>query len=183
MLFNKLPWKFLVINVFKNILPWGFIKAVSISKCKDLVSVELFKESNMTMPNFNDIYGNLHNGFQSYNTAVPPFFIYSISRGKCIMGNEEVFTRSNKTIKELTSQALNPFINARVSRIRKCMNVKGCVVNLSLSGLENNYYHFLVEFFARYYLHSISNYKPDFYIFPYKLQFQKEFINLLGIKV
>ena len=61
------------------------------------------------------------------------------------------------------------------------MHISGSVANLSLSGLEDNYYHFLVELSARIHMMQAKRITPDHFIISKSKTFQKDFSSLLGI--
>ncbi|MBQ9539768.1 MAG: DUF563 domain-containing protein, partial [Treponema sp.] len=51
-----------------------------------------------------------------------------------------------------------------------------------LSGLENGYYHFMVELLLRWWIFNRSGLKADYYSFSCSKPFQKEALSLLGIR-
>ena len=59
--------------------------------------------------------------------------------------------------------------------------IKGNVLCLSLSGLEENYYHFNVEYLARWHIFKLSGLSFDYVDFNIKNKFQKQFFDLLNI--
>ena len=65
---------------------------------------------------------------------------------------------------------------------KKIIKIDRVVAHLSLSGLENNYYHFLTECLSRFYLIHKSGYKPDYYIIANDFLFQAQMLELLGIR-
>ena len=144
-------------------------------------TINLFGPETFTMPQLYDIDGATHATMSPYSISVPPANIYIVKDGKCVVGKEEVFTRDNQVVQEITSQRSNPMIGRSIKQLVASERLKGTVVNLSLSGLEDNYYHFNVEFLARYYLHVVSGLAADYIVFPQNTGFQREFLRLLGV--
>jgi hypothetical protein len=148
---------------------------------KDIKMVSFSKSEIFNMPEYRDIFGNVHEGFNSYKTKIPDYYVLRVNRGKCIVGFEEVYTKDNKVLLEITSQKNNPSLNSNIKKLKNVVSINGSVANLSLSGLENNYYHFLVEFSARLFMLKKLNIKPDYYIYPMNTTFQKDFLIHFGI--
>ena len=154
-------------------------KATSIYNHKDVKIYKIYEEDNFSMPLIRDVFGNLNPIFIPYSCIIPPSYVAVINDGRCIAGREEVFSKKNECFKEITSQNENPAIGIQLPKSVK--KVKGIVANLSLSGLENNYYHFCVEWMARFHLLKKSNIDIDFYIFSHLLPFQKQYLDVLKI--
>lgn len=148
---------------------------------KNIDAVKVFDSEVYQSPRFEDINGDVYPGFEEYKASVPSFYVFSIHRGKCVVGGQDVFTSDNQVITGIASQEESNSVRNSTKISRNFLSIKGSVVNLSLSGLENNYYHFLVEFLARLYLLTKSKIQPDYYIFPQLTKFQREFIDLRGI--
>lgn len=144
----------------------------------------IFPSSNFKMPLLLDIFGNNYVHFNSYETKIPSFNVRIFKKAYCFYDLENIFTKNKEVIREYTSQHKNPFIGkSRVILFHKKIKfINAKVAHLSLSGLEDNYYHFMTECIARLYLLQKSNFKPDFYIISHKLKFHKEFLELFGIK-
>jgi len=155
--------------------------SVSVLTCNDLKAEIVTNTEEFVMPGMSDIFGNMHSLFSGYEVIIPGFYIYTIAEGRCHVGREEVFTRRNQVIEEITSQKKNPCIGSPPV-FKRPKRINGNVVNLSLSGLESNYGHYLVELLARVYLLSLSSVHVDYYIISTKFKFQKEFLSLLGIE-
>lgn len=173
----------LIRMVLKKILQRK-LKGISIhSSNKDLSLISFSDSELFSMPDVVDIFGAKHSSFLAYKVIVPEYYILQVRNGKCIIGHEEVYTERNQILLEITSQKLNPALNSNESMLRSPTVINGSVVNLSLSGLENNYYHYLVEFAARIFMLHKLNIKPDYYILPTKTSFQKEFLNYFDIDI
>lgn len=141
----------------------------------------IFPQEKFVMPEFKDVFGKSHENFAGYGTNIAPFFVRSFKNGICRTNREEVFVSYDKVISEYTSQKVNPVIGARFLTRSKIKTVRGRAAHLALSGLEDNYYHWLVECLGRLYLIEKSGFKPDHYIVSTKLPFQKQYLELLGI--
>jgi capsular polysaccharide biosynthesis protein len=157
------------------------VQPISINNVKASTEELIFPESIFDLPEKPDIFGQKHENFSGYTCDVPQFYVRSIQNGKCVVGSEEIFTSDDQVIQEFTAQEVNPFIGGDKQRLNNPYRINASVANLSLSGLENNYYHWLTECLGRYYLLEKSKFKPDFYILSRDLPFQKQYIELLGI--
>lgn len=157
------------------------IKGLSINVKTDLFKLlEIYPTDTFYFPQVKDLTGKTNENFNSYSCQIPSQYILCIPKGKCILGKEEVFTRNNRVIKEITSQKNNPLLGSML-QLYPTKRIKGSVVNLSLSGLEKNYYHFTTELLLRFHLLRKANINPDFYIVDNSLVFQKELLKLLKI--
>lgn len=173
---------FSILKRIKNKILFKKTKSVSIFSHRDDIRIIPFSKSEeFIMPKLYDIFGNFFDEFDSYKAIVPEYYILEIANGKCITGREEVYTEDNKVLIEITSQKNNPVSGSLMKRFRKAISIDGTVANLSLSGLENNYYHFLVEFTARLFMLKKLNINPDYYIYPINTTFQKDFIKYFNI--
>ncbi|MDP9076206.1 MAG: glycosyltransferase family 61 protein [Bacteroidota bacterium] len=165
----------------KNLF-FGTIKPV---KAKDEATDEqiIFPEGKFHMPEFKDAFNCSHIGFSGYDINTPPLYVRSFNNAFCFTNREEVFSENKQVILEFTTQKKNPRIGESklIFRRSKKRKIDAVVAHLSLSGLENNYYHFLTECLARFYLLEKSSYKPEFYIISNHMNFQMEMLNLLGI--
>ena len=161
---------------------FGNIKPVSIKGQFNKEQL-IFRSDKFCMPQHLDIFNTKHANFGEYEIEMPAFYVRSYSNAWCFTNREEILNANKEVIVEYTSQKKNPLIGAsKVLFARKKRKITGVAAHLSLSGLENNYYHFLTECLARFYLLEQSNFKPDFYIISNHLRFQKEILNLLGIR-
>jgi Glycosyltransferase 61 len=170
--------------VFKRIakkLLISQIQGVSINDIEMMEEELIFPEATFNLPERLDIFGQRHNHFSSYACTIPPFYVRSIKNAKCVIGKEEVFTCNNEVIIEYTAQKANPYIGENRKKLNKPLRINGRIAHLSLSGLENNYYHWLTECLNRYYLLEKSKFKPDLYLLSSDISFQKQYIELLGI--
>lgn len=157
------------------------IRGVKACDVQMLETETIFPEETFKLPEKLDIFEQRHHYFSGYTRDIHKFCVSSIRNGKCVVGTEEVFTSNNEVIIEHTSQETNPWLGADKRRLNKPYRINGSVANLSLSGLENNYFHWLTECLGRYYLLEQSKFKADFYILSNSLSFQKQYIELLGI--
>jgi capsular polysaccharide biosynthesis protein len=157
------------------------IEAINIQEsCSNIIPI--FPEESFTMPKLYE-YGKGNKGvcFSPYKVKVSACNLYIIPKGKILVNREEVFTQDNKVVQEITSQRINPFIDQPSTSLKNPKVIRGKVLHLSLSGLENNYYHFTVEFLARWYLWLCSGIEYDWITFPLKNSFHLDCANLLGI--
>lgn len=157
------------------------IYAISIDKEKTLTVCPVFSAEKFFMPEMREFKDKDAKIFEGYQKDIPELNLFLLKGGKCIVGNEEVFTVNNRVIGEITSQESNPMVGQRVSKIRKYKKYDGKVLHLSLSGLENNYYHFNVEFLGRWFLFKEANIEVDWIIFPQNNLFQRQFLELLDL--
>ncbi len=157
------------------------IKGVSINDLEMIEEELIYPETDFYLPEKLDIFGRKNKHFSAYTCAIPSFHVRSIANAKCVVGNEEVFTSDDEVISEYTTQKINPWIGRNKNKLSKPKILDGSVLNLSLSGLEKNYNHWLVECLSRFYLLKKSRFKPDFYILSNNLSFQKELIEFLEI--
>ncbi len=144
----------------------------------------IFNNELFRMPLMKDVFGNEHEYFNSYETEIPSFKVSIFYNAYCFVDKEEIFTKNKEVIADYTTQKKNPWIGLPKSNIfkRKIFKVEGTIAHLSLSGLENNYFHFLTECLSRFYLIQKSGYKLDFYIISHKHIFQNEMLDFLGIR-
>lgn len=171
-------------NTYNKLLILLFGKFAGVSASKVCISEEqIFPEENFVMPKQKDVFGEEYKDYYSYKTKISPFYVRSFKNAYCFTDREEVFLSENKVILEYTSQKENPLAgtNRKILFNKKTKKINGSVVLLSLSGLENNYYHWLNECLGRYYLLKKSHYKPDYYILANNKPFQQQFISMLHI--
>jgi capsular polysaccharide biosynthesis protein len=157
------------------------IHGIFICNIMDMDEDLVFPEATFSLPDQLDVLKERHQHLLGYTCQIPPFYVRSIKNAKCIVGREEIFTDDDHVITEYTSQKVNSYIHRNRLKLNNPQIIHGSVANLSLSGLENNYYHWLTEYLGRYYLLEKSKFKPDFYILSDNLSFQKQYIELLGI--
>ncbi|WP_309735682.1 glycosyltransferase family 61 protein [Chamaesiphon sp. OTE_75_metabat_556] len=157
------------------------IEGISINDVKFFREELIFPEEKFELPERLDIFGQKHDYFSPYTITIPPFYVRSIKNAKCVVGREEIFTNNDEVIIEQTPQKVNPWIGRHNWKLKKPVKVKGSVVNLALSTIENNYYHWLTECLGHYYLLEKSQFKPDFYILSNEKSFQKQYLKLLKI--
>ena len=157
------------------------IQSVSIEDAVSSV-VCIFREELFTMPTLYE-YGREEEGicFEAYETKIRSYNLYVVPKGKILTNREEVFTQEDRVIREITSQHKNPFIGKSSEILKKPKILKGKILHLSLSGLENNYYHFTVEFLARWYLWLCSGIEFDWITFPLESSFHIDLARLLNI--
>jgi capsular polysaccharide biosynthesis protein len=158
------------------------ITGVSVYANSEDFNVIPFSEAeHFSMKETADIFGNKHPNFFGYECTVPGYYAVVIKNGKCRVGHEEAYTNDDRVLLEVTSQRENPVVNSLIKRKEKTIRLKGSVANLSLSGLENTYYHFLVEFAARVHILRKLDINPDYYVYPLKTAFQREFLDYFKI--
>lgn len=153
-------------------------KPVPIPKLRAL---QIFKEESFEVPLFLDIYSESHSSIISYIQKVPAYNVYTLTNGKCIVGDEKVFTSKNKCLDQISSQPIVHISRKQKLSLLFFRKIYGRILTISLSGLEDNYYHFNVEFLGRYFVFLSSGLEYDWIIFPRRKTFHKEFISLLRI--
>jgi capsular polysaccharide biosynthesis protein len=156
------------------------ILGVSIDALPDKDEELVFPQEEFSLHLSLDLWGEAHSAFGSYTSVIPAFHVRFLKNAKFIVGREEVFV-GDRVVAEYSSQKQNPFIGTGKLRLRQPVRINARVANLSLSGLEDNYFHWLVECLGRLYLLEKSSFQPDFYLLSHHLPFQKKFIQLLGI--
>lgn len=153
----------------------GIIAVAASDVClweKMIFSQEIFKLKNIDPKKHTYIYEYI----------VHPFFVRAFKNGICRTNREEIFISAKEVVKENTQLKCNPMIGTAPLDLTNIKKYKGKVVNLSLSGLENNYYHWCLECLGRFYLVKKSGVKPDYYIISTRHKFQREYLEILGIK-
>lgn len=157
------------------------VGSVSINQCTLISRKEIFASHTLDIPTRTDIDGNPNQYFMGYQVLVPASYLYSAENSRLINGREELFTSNYEVYDELTSALFNHGKHLCEHDFGKEMRLNGSVLSLSLSGLEKNYYHFLVEFLARWWLFKQSGVDVDWIIFPMEMPFHAQFIEILGI--
>jgi hypothetical protein len=161
---------------------YGKIKKVNLNELFFEEDI-MYEEDIFDMPELKDVFGNNHQIFSGYHAKIPSLKVRQLNNSYCITNREEIYTSQKNVISEFTSQNKNPMVGK--SKIYftkfKVLNINANVAHLSMSGLENNYYHFLTECLSRYFLIEKSKFKPDFYVISNHLNFQQEYLKLLGI--
>lgn len=164
-------------NVF-----YGNFKGINSSEiCSS--EIIIYDEEKFAMGEMKDVFGNSYPHFFEYESVVPAFKVKIFRNAYCFTNREEVFDSRKNCIIDVTTQEINPFnkTSKKFFKKRNIRKIKGMVAHLSLSGLENNYGHFLTECLGRYYLIKKSGYEPDYFILSCHTKFQKELIKLLNI--
>lgn len=118
--------------------------------------------------------------FPPYTIDVPEYKMFTIKEGKFIFGREEVFTKHGRILEEITAQKLNP-LKGKMMDLKPRKQVRGRVLLLGLSGLEDGYYHFMIELLLRWWIFRSSGLETDYYAFSTRHPFQREALSLLGI--
>jgi hypothetical protein len=141
----------------------------------------IYPEEKFSVPELLDIEGKPHRFFGAYEAAVPPFYVRSLKNGMCYTFGEEVYTSDCRVILEYNTQKTTPPVRWR-RFLGKVTRIGGGVVHLGLIGLERNYYHWIADCLVRLLLIRRSAFRPDFYVVSNALGFQKEWLDLLGIR-
>ena len=176
-LFLNILNKYLFSNIEKLI--YGRIEKVSLHDNPDVKIQKIYSGGTFKMSSLIDI--EYRKKVDEYICSTPEINTYIINNGIFIPGKEEVYDYDGKVFEEITAQKNNPQIGTSKKKIKNYIKLKGKVLCLSLSGLEDNYNHFIVEYLARWYIYKLSNLDYDYIDFNEKLKFQKEFIKLLDI--
>jgi hypothetical protein len=138
---------------------FGRIEEISIYKNKDIKVIKIYPAENYYMPPLKDIEGNVH--VKEYYHPVPEANVYIINNGLFIPGQLEVYDSKGRVLKEITAQKTNPQKNTSKRKLLNYKKIKGSVLCLSLSGLEENYYHFNIEYLARWHIFKLSQLSFD----------------------
>lgn len=171
---------------------FGFLKFKTKNKALSIKGVSakntcaweklIYPSETFKMPEMKDIFGKRHKHFEGYECKIPPFYVRGFKNGICYTNREEVFTSPGEVIEEYTTQKKNPQIGQPHLDITNIKRVEGTVAHLSLSNLENNYFHWLIECLGRLYLIRKSGITPDYYIVSNHTPFQKQYLQMLGLK-
>ena len=119
--------------------------------------------------------------FIPYSISVPAYELFSLKGGIFISGREEVFSRKGRIIERITAQKVNPLSGKRID-LRTRTRIRARVLLLGMSGLEDGYYHFLIELLLRWWIFKRSGLEADYYAFSTEMPFQREALSLLGIR-
>ena len=141
-----------------------------------------FPSKEFKMPHLKDIFGKDNKFFDGYSIQMPDFYVYNLEGGFCIGNREEVWTSNGELVIDHTTQRENPLKDAIIP-FEQANKIKGTVFNLSLSyNLESNYGYWLIECLCRIVMLKKINIEPDFYIVSQETPFQREWLQILGIK-
>jgi hypothetical protein len=142
--------------------------------------IKVFSAETFDVPIHMDVFGK-ECGLSEYSVDIPQFSVRVYNGCICNTGREEVFATRKHVIDIFTSQKKNPRIGDREIP-RDSIEYFDCsIAHLSLSGLENNYYHWCVELLSRLYILQKSGLIPDRYILQTIMPFQAEYLEYLGI--
>lgn len=141
----------------------------------------IYPSEEFSLPECRDVEGKVHPCFEAYKAFIPSFYVNSLKNGMCYTPAEEVYTAEGQVILDHNPQKTLPPVRWR-KFLKKIIYIDGKVVHLGLAGLENNYYHWLIDCLGRFYLLKRSGITPDFYVIANEMNFQKQWLSLLGIK-
>jgi hypothetical protein len=144
----------------------------------------IYPAEKFSMPELLDIEGKPHRFFGAYETAIPPFYVRSLKNGMCYTFGEEVYTSGGRVIRDHSRHGpQNADFPVRWRRfLSGVTRIGGKVAHLGLLGIEKNYGHWLLECLGRLHLIRRSGFRPDFYVISNVLDFQKQWLGLLGIR-
>ncbi len=169
----------------KKLLPYSPAKGIrplaipSPGREREGVSrIQIFQPSSFSLSSYESLSGNID--FPPYRIDVPAYELFCLKGGKFIAGREEVFSRKGRILESITAQKINPLSGKRLD-LKAQKQVHGRVLLLGLSGLENGYYHFIIELMLRWWIFKQSSLEADYYVFSTKTAFQKDALSLLGI--
>lgn len=120
--------------------------------------------------------------FRGKRVTYPEAGIYSVDEGRVIAGKEAVYTKSGSQIQRLQSTRSTLFSHLKGNLPKDSIHINGTLLNLSLNGLEDNFYHFNCELLARFFIYLNSGIKADYFLVPTRKSFQREFLSLVGIE-
>lgn len=141
--------------------------------------IQVFPPDSFAFGSYTSLSGD--RDFPPYTSEIPEYKMFVIRKGKFISGREEAFSRKGRILEEISAQKINPLTGKKLD-LSPGRHISGTVLMLGLSGLENGYYHFMVELLLRWWIFRTSGMKADYYVFSSKLPFQKEALGLLGIR-
>ncbi|MDR2174433.1 MAG: glycosyltransferase family 61 protein [Synergistaceae bacterium] len=141
----------------------------------------IYPEEKFAMPELLDIEGKPHRFFEAYETTIPPFYVRSLKNGICYTSGEEVYTSEGRVVLEHSTLKKAPPVRWR-RLLKNVTRVKGKVAQLRQICWEDNYYHWSTESLESLCLIRKSHFRPDFYVVPNSLRFQREWLSLLGIR-
>jgi hypothetical protein len=160
---------------------WG-VGSVSLADCPAMRNHTIYPPHVFRIPSALDSNGNLYSHFMGYEALVPGASLYIAENARLILNREELFSSGYTVYKELTSQMENPGKYLSRCAFGRELRLDGSVLQLSLGGLEQNYYHFLVEFLARWWVFKQSGIEVNYIVFPGRLPFHIDYLNFLGIE-
>lgn len=174
------------IKYFLNVILIIFYGKIKVGKI-ELAEFEeniIYEEDKFIMPELVDIFGDEKNTFSGYEANIPSLKVRQFNNFYCFSNREEIYNSKKELIDEYTAQKKNPVFGKSKFPFytKRVIYIDATVAHLSLSELENNYYHFLTECMSRYFLIQKSSFKPDFYIISNHLKFQKDILKILGIE-
>ena len=150
--------------------------------CAGVEVVTVFEPEVFTIDTCFEFRGEHGSCLKGYESLCSPGVIYRIPGGIILRDREEVFSSSCALYDDFTTQKVNPGRLLRRGSFSPQLKLKGSVLNLSLSGLEDNYYHLLVEWLARWKLFKSSNLDCEYFVLPGKNSFQLDLVKLLGVR-
>ena len=139
----------------------------------------VFPPDTFTFGRYTSLSGTVD--FPPYTAEVPEYKLFTLQSGLFIFGREEVFTRRGRILEEITAQKINPLTGKQL-QLSPATRIKGRVLLLGLSGLENGYYHFIIELLLRWWIFRQSGIETDYYVFSTKMPFQRQALSLMGIR-
>lgn len=126
-------------------------------------------------------FGIIASELLAQKTPYPEAGIYDISNGFTISGSDKIYSSDGRLISRLQAGGSGIFDPLKRLKPQPCTFIDGTLLHLSLDGLENNYYHFNVEYLARLFLYLRSGLNADYYLLPEKLPFQRELHDIIGL--
>ncbi len=139
----------------------------------------VFPPDTFTFGSYASLSGDVD--FPPYTAEIPAYKLFTLRGGIFISGREETFTRRGRILEEITAQKINPLTGKQL-HLSPDRRIKGRVLLLGLSGLENGYYHFIIELLLRWWIFRQSGLEADYYVFSTKMPFQQQALSLLGIR-
>lgn len=113
--------------------------------------------------------------------SYPEAGIYEISNGYCFAGTDRIYLSSGRLLGRLGANKNRIFSSLKRPAPQATSYLDGTLLHVSLNGLENNFYHFNVEYLARLLLFFKSGLKADYYLVPNGLSFQRELHEIVGL--
>lgn len=142
---------------------------------------EIFPSEKFVLHEMTDISGVKTKYFKKYKCDIPASYVRSFENGICYTNEEDVYVSDDKVVLHYADKKRNDKIGYPKLDLSDVKKIKGKVAHLSLSSLENNYFHWQIECLGRLYLIKKSGITPDYYIVSNHTHFQKQFLELLGI--
>jgi len=144
--------------------------------------IEIYPQQEVFFPAPNTLEDEFPEQFTARTELIPPMYVLKLRNGKCFTKNGFILTHNNKPITDFIPQNEHPLRKKRFHKFESTEFIKGSVVVLTNDSCQKNYYHWLIESASRLHLIEKSGFKPDKYVINSECSYQKDVLNILGIK-